>query len=297
MQAIRRTLRFLFNHPLTRNNKIAAVWRFFKWQMVTRIFPFPFVHPFVENSKLLVSRGMAGATGNVYAGMHEFEDMAFVLHLLRPGDVFGDIGANIGSYTILASGVAKAQSVTVEPIPSTFSNLKNNVSINNLETLVELHNCGVGKEHGQLRFTEGYDTVNHVISDDEAKNVKTVEVPIRTMEELFNARKPVLVKMDVEGFEMSVLQGGHAILKDPQLKAMIVELNGSCHRYGIKEEDIHTLLLSYGLSPYSYLPFERKLKKLDTFDMGGNTIYVREEQWIQERLSSARQFSVLNKTF
>lgn len=297
MQAIRRTLRFLFNHPLTRNNKIAAVWRFFKWQMVTRIFPFPFVHPFVENSKLLVSRGMAGATGNVYAGMHEFEDMAFVLHLLRPGDVFGDIGANIGSYTILASGVAKAQSVTVEPIPSTFSNLKNNVSINNLETLVELHNCGVGKEHGQLRFTEGYDTVNHVISEDEAKNIKTIEVPIRTMEELFNARKPVLVKMDVEGFEMSVLQGGHSILKDPQLKAMIVELNGSCHRYGIKEEDIHTLLLSYGLSPYSYLPFERKLKKLDTFDAGGNTIYVREVQWIQERLSSARQFSVLNKTF
>jgi hypothetical protein len=103
--------------------------------------------------------------------------------------------------------------------------------------------------------------------------------------------------MDVEGFEMSVLQGGHSILKDPQLKAMIVELNGSCHRYGIQEEDIHKLLLSYGLSPYSYLPFERKLKKLDTFDAGGNTIYVREEKWIQERLSSARQFSVLNKTF
>jgi FkbM family methyltransferase len=297
MQAIRRTVRFLFNHPLTRNNKISALWRFFKWQLVTRMFPFPFVHPFVENSKLLVSRSMTGATGNVYAGMHEFEDMAFVLHMLRPGDVFGDIGANIGSYTILASGVARAQSITIEPIPSTFSNLKNNVSINNIESLVTLHNCGLGKEHGQLLFTESYDTINHVISKEEAKDIKTIEVPIRTMEELFTAKRPVLVKMDVEGFEMSVLQGGHAILKDPQLKAMIVELNGSCHRYGIKEEDIHQLLLSYGLSPYSYLPFERKLKKLDTFDAGGNTIYVREEKWIQDRLSSARQFSVLNKTF
>ncbi len=59
---------------------------------------------------------MTGATGNIYAGLHEFDDMAFFLHLLRPEDMFADVGSNIGSYTILASGVVGAKSVAFEPV-------------------------------------------------------------------------------------------------------------------------------------------------------------------------------------
>jgi hypothetical protein len=43
---------------------------------------------------------MTGATGNVYYGLHEFQDMAFVTHYLREGYLFADIGANIGSYSV-----------------------------------------------------------------------------------------------------------------------------------------------------------------------------------------------------
>ena len=73
---------------------------------------------------------MTGATGNIYAGLHEFNDMAFCLHLLRSGDLFVDVGANIGSYTVLASKVAGANSITLEPVPQTFERLKRNVNIN-----------------------------------------------------------------------------------------------------------------------------------------------------------------------
>ena len=48
---------------------------------------------------------MTGATGNIYCGLYEFLDMAFLLHFLRNGDLFGDIGSNIGSYTVLATGL------------------------------------------------------------------------------------------------------------------------------------------------------------------------------------------------
>jgi hypothetical protein len=37
------------------------------------------------------------ATGNLYVGLHEFEEMAFLLHFLRRGDLFADVGANVGS--------------------------------------------------------------------------------------------------------------------------------------------------------------------------------------------------------
>ena len=73
---------------------------------------------------------MTGITGNWYCGLHEFHEMAFVLHFLRKNDTFIDVGANVGSYTILAA-VTGSNVISIEPIPSTFNYLKNNVSINN----------------------------------------------------------------------------------------------------------------------------------------------------------------------
>ena len=67
--------------------------------------------------------GETGLTGNLYAGLHEFADMAFVMHALRPTDLFVDIGANAGSYTILACAVAKARGCAFEPLPSTYRRL------------------------------------------------------------------------------------------------------------------------------------------------------------------------------
>ncbi|MEJ7626598.1 MAG: FkbM family methyltransferase [Ferruginibacter sp.] len=79
---------------------------------------------------------MAGATGNIYMGLHEFPDMGFLLHFLRSEDLFFDIGSNIGSYTILASGQVGAKTFAFEPVPSTFSALHKNILANNLESIV-----------------------------------------------------------------------------------------------------------------------------------------------------------------
>ncbi len=59
--------------------------RFAAWQIGARLVPGPVVCPFANGSWLLARPGMTGATGNVYVGLHEFADMAFVLHVLRGG--------------------------------------------------------------------------------------------------------------------------------------------------------------------------------------------------------------------
>ena len=63
----------------------------------------------IGGQRLAFQRGMTGATGNFYVGLHEFADMMLPLHFLREGDLFLDIGANVGSYTVLASGVCRAK--------------------------------------------------------------------------------------------------------------------------------------------------------------------------------------------
>jgi hypothetical protein len=61
-------------------------------------------------------KGLTGATGNWYCGLDAFEDMAFLLHFMREEDLFVDVGANIGSYTILAGNEVGAETIEIEPI-------------------------------------------------------------------------------------------------------------------------------------------------------------------------------------
>jgi len=289
------TLQFIFKHPVTRNNKWRGFRRFMGWQMQSRTFRHPVVYPFVENSKLIVEPGMTGATGNIYTGLHEFEDMMFLLHLLRPGDIFVDAGANIGSYTVLASSVAGANSLSFEPVPSTFLHLKHNVAVNNIESLVELHNAGVGSQKATLRFTSGYDTMNHVVTDPANANQEIIDVDVVTLDEVLGNRNPVLIKIDTEGFEMAVLQGAVSTLAHSSMMALIIELNGACKRYGIDEKDIHAFVIARGFVPISYNPFERSYSLKPSFNAHGNTIYIKNETEVKKRIVGARKFRVLNK--
>jgi hypothetical protein len=115
-----RTFAFIFNHPLTRQHRFSAFIRWLRWQLGSRIVSGSVVVRFVDNTKLVVDPGMTGATGNIYCGLHEAHDMAFVLHFLRKDDLFLDVGANIGSYTVLASGVVGAETICFEPVPTSF---------------------------------------------------------------------------------------------------------------------------------------------------------------------------------
>jgi FkbM family methyltransferase len=192
--------------------------------------------------------------------------------------------------------VVGCSSVAAEPVPSTYSYLRRNVILNDLESSVRPLNVGVGAEAGELRFTSGHDTVNHVVADDAGGNEATVLVRIMTMDELFADRVPVLLKIDVEGFEMSVLKGGSRTFSQPGLQAIIMEINGACRRYGVAEEDIHQMVVSHGFHPVTYSPFERRLGPASSFDPHGNTIYVRDERWVADRVSGAARVKIFNKT-
>ncbi|MCB0577555.1 MAG: FkbM family methyltransferase [Saprospiraceae bacterium] len=292
MSALIQTIRFLFSHPLARRSRWAALRRFVTWQIASRVLPHPVIHPFVGTTRLIVEKGMTGATGNIYTGLHEFEDMAFLLHFLRPEDLFADIGANIGSYTVLAGGVANCRVFSAEPVPATFNHLQDNVLINHLSEKVQLCNAGIGAETGRLSFTRSLDTTNHVAV---AGEKDTIEVPVTLLDEAIG-ETPRLIKIDVEGFEMAVLQGAKRILSDTHLKALIVEINQSCIRYGHTPEEVHGLLVGYGFTSYQYEPFGRALTPTDG-PGEQNTIYLRDPGFATQRVRNAEKVQVLGQQF
>jgi len=286
--ALRHTIHFLLNHPLNKTQRVQAVWRFLKWQIWSRITSKPSIGKFGEKSKIILKRGLTGATGNYYSGLHEFEDMSFLLHFLRASDLFVDIGANVGSYTVLAGNECKTQTITIEPIPKTFDILKQNVELNNISHLTQCLNIGLGGEKGILKFTKSLDTKNHVAK---AYDTDTIDVRVERFDDIVVIDRPTLIKMDVEGYETEVLNGMETALSNNHLKAIIIELITAGGRYDYDELLIHKKLLSLGYASYSYNPHKRSLHQLETFGIL-NTIYIKDIDFVSNRLKSAEPFNV-----
>lgn len=287
-----RLLSFVWNHPLNASGRWRALGRLVRWQVASRILVGPIALPFVDETFLFSNRGMTGVTGNWYCGLHEAPEMAFVLHLLRPGDLFLDVGANVGSYTILAGGAAGARVMAIEPIPETFRRLELNLALNGLSGSVKAFRGGLSDESGARRFTTDLDTVNHVLGPGE--NLPSIDVPVWTLDDLVGSEAPLLIKIDVEGHEWAVLRGGDRTLGDPRLLAVVMETNGSGARYGVPDSDLISLMAKHGFSPAGYDPFTRIL--VEAPSSGGNTLFVRDGAQVAERVQGSKRYRLVNGT-
>ncbi len=289
-------LHFITQHPLNRDQKLKAILRFLRWQISSRLAPGPVIVKFVNETRIIVEPGLMGATGVLYTGLYEFEEMAFVLHALRASDGFIDVGANIGSFTLLSSAVIGARSLAIEPIPSTFGHLCDNINLNGIAPRVRALNIGIGRQAGLLHFTASLGAANHVRRDQDGA-AKTLSIPVQPLD-LAAADFPAsILKIDVEGYESEVIAGADQVLSQPGLFAVLMELRGHGSRYGFDENGLHQKMLSSGFRPYKYRPFDRALDALPGIDLvGGNTLYIRDLETVRRRLETAPRFSVNNRT-
>lgn len=281
----------ILNHPLNKGNKVNAFKRMLNWQLSGRLLKHPVIMPFIEDTKLIVQRGMTGGVGNIYYGLDEMEDMTFLLHFLRKDDYFADIGANIGSYSILAAGCGGARTITFEPIPSTYDRLNANIKVNNLESLVDLKHIGLGSSKGNLSFTTDLDCTNRVAISSDPQD-KVITVPVEVLDEVLT-ECPILMKVDVEGFETEVLNGASKTLANKDLQVIIIELNQSGIKFGYDDKDIIKKLTDLGFSPFEYEPFKRELKPMAKINPTLNTIFIRDLEMVKERVKSSRKYKVL----
>jgi FkbM family methyltransferase len=291
-----KTLKTITSHPLTEKNKLAALTRFFKRGIVMRICPYPILYPFIEPAKLLVEKGMSSADLQIFTGLYDYHEMLFLLHALKEDDLFVDVGANIGVYTLLASKVKGCRSISMEPVPATYKHFLDNIAVNQISHKVTALNIGVGEKKDELRFTKNLNSsLNHVQVDGE-DSANTISIPVDSLDNLLAGENPFMLKVDVEGFETMVINGAKKVLKKESLKAIIIELNGLSDKYGFNDRDIHLAILNHGFEPYIYHPVERTFSKLESFGEA-NTVYIRDLDFIKERISVSPKYRVLNKEF
>lgn len=250
-----------------------------RWQVASRIFG-AYTIPFVGSTVLYVGRGMNGATGNIYYGLHEFDEMAFTLHFLRRDDVFVDVGSNVGVYTVLAAGGCGAQVYAFEPIRRSADSLRRNVNLNGLQRRVTVVEAVAGRGTGSVWMTRDLDTTNRV-QEQPGSLGHSVRVPMRSLDDTVEGSVS-LIKIDVEGHEDSVLLGARRILHNDVLRALIIE------RDGLRSVG-KALLSEAGFDEYSYNPWNRTLTRGGN---GINALFLRDARETEHRLRESSSFTI-----
>jgi FkbM family methyltransferase len=291
------TLKFIVSHPLNRENKLGAFIRFIKWQIGSRIVPGEVIYEWINGAKIVARSGETGVTGNIYTGLHEFSSMGYLLHVLREGDLFVDVGANVGSYTILACVVRGTDCFSFEPVFSTFQRLMTNIRLNQLESKAKCFNIGVGDRKGKVAFTSDQNATNHALSDIETSD-NVIIADVATLDTILENENPNLIKIDVEGYETLVLKGAEETLKKESLHSVIMELNGSGERYEFDEAKILEMMSDYGFQTYSYNPLDRSLEDIQGKKSNSeNTLFIRNLEAVIDVLRNSPIISIHGKQF
>jgi len=295
-------MKFLHNlnvvarHPLNRGREVQAVWNWVLWQAYRRTAPGPIVFDWMDGVRFLVRRDEDSMLGNVYNGLAEPEAMSFALNVIRPGDMFIDVGANVGAFTLICCGAGKASGVCFEPVPSTFRRLIDNLNLNDLRGRVQPFNLGVSDPPSRiLRFTSSGDSINHVVTEgEEGSNV--VEISTVTLDDHVSLDRPALLKIDVEGFEVPVLRGARRLLESGRIYAAIVEINEFQDRYGHSASEALSLLSAAGYHPASYESDARALHPITgTNAREDSTIFVRDFEFANLRLRESRPVAICGR--
>ncbi|MGH8270872.1 MAG: FkbM family methyltransferase [Gammaproteobacteria bacterium] len=299
VQKVRRVysvMRSVVRHPLHRGKRLKAAVRWARLQTAIYLTPARQITiPYVNGAVLNWSAPATSVMICARYGLGEYADMAFCLHMLRSDDLFCDVGANAGVYTVLAAHAVGCSVVAAEPISKTFDLLMQNIYANGLSGRVDARNVGVGRKPGRLSFTSSLWSYNHVV-DRPGEN--TVEVEVLPLDELLAGRTPTVIKIDVEGFEAEVIAGAQKTLANLSVQAVLLEMCGHVKRYGATLGEIVSTLAGYGFhGPYWYDPEARKM-----IDVGKqearkyNQIFIRNQDVVAERVTSATRYEI-HETF
>lgn len=179
----------------------------------------------------------------IYRGFEKSE-RKYIMTLLTDGDIFVDVGSNVGLFSLLASKYVgdTGSVISFEPDPVSFKRLAENIELNKFKNL-DIRNLGLSNEQGNLEFhiyNGGNDAWNSFAKDDELTSDTSISVPVSSLDqelETIDKSKIKVVKIDVEGWEKFVLLGGQNFFREyaPIVLVEFTDLNAFNAGYGIHE--------------------------------------------------------------
>jgi len=166
------------------------------------------------------------------------------LETFTQDDVFFDIGANVGMYSIYASAVTGCRTYGFEPEALNYGELNKNIFINRLHDRVTAYNIAISNEvrvgelflgafgysYSHHDFNESTWSGDHYFGDKATKmnerlHQGCVSLPVDDLVLKHGLPQPNHIKIDVDGLEDRVFAGMRQVLRAPELKSVLIEID------------------------------------------------------------------------
>jgi FkbM family methyltransferase len=163
-------------------------------------------------------------------GLNDKQELDLVLKLLRGAD-FVDVGAHVGLYAVTVASATPGRVLAFEPNPRARAQLVLNISLNELANVIVVPKAAAAVAgRGLLHVPDTHDTSFSSLEAGRFAEGEPVEVDVTTVDEEVTRAglHPTVVKIDVEGAELAVLEGMRATIERHR-PAIVCELHGT-HR-------------------------------------------------------------------
>ncbi len=262
-----------------------AIIRHLRWQYLKAFDRFPFEQD-ISRSRIIAAHRRCGVSALIHSqGLYDYNNMNLVRLALAGGGTFFDVGANIGSYALLASECGRVRVAAFEPHPRTFELLRENVKLN-ARTNVQVFNVALGRREGDVWLTdEAGSAGNHLVAPGSARSIR---VGCRRAD-MFCAGpwpRPWVVKIDVEGFEHDVLVGFGERLRSVDI--LLIETNGLAEARAGGSGEIHALLVTNGFQGPFRFAFDARSFYPDDQPSSEDSVYLADDSIDRWGLEIAR---------
>lgn len=226
-------------------------------------YPFPgtqkFIYVLPEGARIYLYRNDK-LSELIYAQNYEASERRFVLDYLKPGDVFIDVGANIGLFSIIAAlSVGKnGQVISFEPASATYRRLCENIHLNDMASIIQTYLLAVSniRETRQFNVSKGiyaaWNSFAVPVCDDRRFSKQMVDSVTLDDVVASNALPKIsLLKVDVEGWELYVLWGAQSLLSSDQAPDILIEFTeATAASVGISLKEVYDWLIEQGYAFY-----------------------------------------------
>ncbi|MGB8225672.1 MAG: FkbM family methyltransferase [Sedimentisphaerales bacterium] len=205
---------------------------------------------------------------------HEYENFStrIVKNFVKKCDLFVDVGANYGYYSLLAADANKdIKIIAVEPIEENFKVLNKNLIYNNIGTeRAKCINAAVSSIQGKIKFYKSEASDNSsVLPHPNSKTLEQLEVSSVSLDDVLKEEqyKSLFIKTDTEGSELEVLKGLSATFEKCNDITILLEMNPKLFKLaGTSCKEVLEFLSSKGFKVFGIDDQDSKYYPLDLQD-------------------------------
>ena len=198
--------------------------------------------------------------------MYEPSVSRFLVKVIRKGDVFIDVGAHIGFFSLFVSYLTSDEGrvVSVEPDAENFQWLENHIKVNQRRNITPL-NLVISEVDGQVEFFRNSDNdgghalwdpgrhpFNKISREQPDKNMSS-SIRFDTLAHKYRIAFCKVVKIDTEGAEYTILKSGKNFFSPENVPFIICEINETgLHHLGVNQHELRALMKEKGYETFIF---------------------------------------------